>query len=87
LSHAAERTDETRGDDMVGAEPTVERQELSERLLGIIGGYAMGTALDAQDLMRTAPGALAPDGIRVAGDGDARVPDGGRDATDIARDD
>ena len=87
MSDAAERTDGARGDNLTGAEPTVERQELSERLLGIIGGYAMGTAFDAQDLyMKTAPGALPPDSVRVAGDEDARVPDEGRDATDTARD-
>ena len=65
---------------MTGAEPTAERQELSERVLGIMGGYRMRTALNAQDLfMKTAPGALPPDpvlvpsgnsrdGVRVAGD-------------------
>ena len=30
-------------------EPAVETQELSERVLRIIGGYGMGTALDARD--------------------------------------
>ena len=74
MSDAAERTDAAQGDNLTGAEPTVERQELSERLLGILGGYAMGTALDAQDLfMKTAPGAPPPDGVRVAGDEDARL--------------
>jgi hypothetical protein len=63
---------------MTGAEPTVERQELSERVLGIIGGHRMGTVLNAQDLfMKSAPGAPPPDpvpagnsrdGVHVAGD-------------------
>ncbi len=54
---------------MTGAEPTVERQELGERVLGLIGGYRMGTALNAQDLFtKTAPGAPTPDPVR-AGDG------------------
>ena len=45
---------------MTGAEPTVERQELSERVLGIIGGHRMGTVLNAQDLfMKSAPGGSA----------------------------
>ena len=43
------------GDKLTGAEP-VERQELSERLLGLIGAYEMGAALNAQDLhINTAP--------------------------------
>ena len=43
------------GDKLTDAEP-VERQELSERLLGLIGAYEMGAALDAQDLhINTAP--------------------------------
>ena len=52
---------------MTGAELTVERQELGERVLGIIGGYRMGTTLNAQDLfMKTAPGgALPPDTVLV----------------------
>jgi hypothetical protein len=52
---------------MTGAELTVERQELGERVLAIIGGYRMGTALNAQDLfMKTAPaGALPPDPVLV----------------------
>ena len=56
-----------RGRQDTGAEPTVERQELSERLLGLIGGYEMGAALNAEDMyMKTAPGASAPDGGRDA---------------------
>ena len=43
------------GDKLTDAEP-VERQELSERLLGPIRAYEMGAALDAQDLhINTAP--------------------------------
>jgi hypothetical protein len=66
---------------MTGAEPTVERQGLGEMVLGIIGGYRMGTALNAQDLfMKTAPGGAlppdpvlaptgnSPDGVHGAGD-------------------
>jgi hypothetical protein len=53
---------------MTLAEPTVERQELGERVLRIIGGYRMGTALNAQDLfMKTGPGAVPQDPV-LAGD-------------------
>jgi len=46
------------GDKLTDAEP-VERQQLSERLLGLISAYEMGAALDAHDLhMNTAPGRL-----------------------------
>ena len=51
---------------MSSAEPTAERQELGERVLGIIDGYRMGTAFNAQDLfIKTAPGALPPDPVLV----------------------
>jgi hypothetical protein len=53
---------------MTGAEPTVERQELGERVMGLIGGYRMGTALNAQDLFtKTAAGAPPQDPV-LAGD-------------------
>ena len=53
---------------MTGAETTVERRELGERVLGIIGGYRMGTALNAEELFtKTAPEALPPDTV-LAGD-------------------
>ena len=47
------------GDKLTGAEP-VERQELSERLLGLIGAYEMGAALNAQDLHINTPPCSAP---------------------------
>ena len=64
-THREESEGETQ---MTGAEATVERQELGERVLGIIGGYRMGTALNAQDLFtKTAPEALPSDTV-LAGD-------------------
>ena len=52
---------------MPDAEPTVERQELSERVLGIIGGHRMGTVLNAQDLFtKGSPGAPPPDAVPVS---------------------
>jgi|GEM_PF-2743457 hypothetical protein len=54
---------------MTGAEPNVERQELGERVLGLIGGYRMGAALDAHDLfMKTPPGAPPPDPVPAGDD-------------------
>ncbi len=45
---------------MTGAEPNVERQELGERVLGLIGGYRMGAALDAHGpVHENAPGGSA----------------------------
>ena len=42
-------------------------EELSERVLGIIGGYRMGPALNAQELFtKTAPGGLPPDPVPPA---------------------
>ena len=35
---------------MTDAEPAVETQELSKKVLGLLGGYRMGAALDARDL-------------------------------------
>ena len=55
MSNAAIPREAVSGDKLTDAEP-VERQELSERLLGLIGSYEMGAALDAQDLhINTAP--------------------------------
>jgi hypothetical protein len=69
---------------MTGAEPTVERQELDERVLGIIGGYRMGTALNAQDLfMKTAPGGALPPGPVLAPTGTS--PDEGHGTGDERR--
>jgi hypothetical protein len=52
---------------MTSVEPTAQTEKLSERVLGIIGGYRMGNVLNAQDLFRkTAPGAPLPDPVLVA---------------------
>jgi hypothetical protein len=49
------------GSKMTDAEAPVERQELGERLLGLIGGYRMGVALNAQDLFtKTTPESPPP---------------------------
>ena len=54
------------------AEPT-EVEELSGRVLGIIGAYGMGTALDTRDLnVSTAPIAPPPEPVLVPGPGDIR---------------
>ena len=46
---------------MADSEAPVERQELGERLLGLIGGYRMGAALNAQDLFtKTTPESPPP---------------------------
>ena len=53
---------------MTGAEATVERRELGEKVLGIIGGYQMGAALNAEELFtKTAPEAM-PSNTVLAGD-------------------
>jgi len=58
LSNAAIPREAASGDKLTDAEP-VERQELSERLLGLIGAYEMGAALDAHDLhINSAPARL-----------------------------
>ena len=65
MSNAAIPREAVPGDKLTGAEP-VERQELSERLLGLIGAYEMGAALDAQDLhINTAPGLSASTNSRA----------------------
>jgi hypothetical protein len=49
---------------MKGEEPSVERQELGERVMGLIGSYRMGTALNTQNLFtKTATGAPLPNPI------------------------
>jgi hypothetical protein len=49
---------------MKGVEPTVESEELGERVLELIGGYRMGTTLKPQDLFtKTAAGAPPPDTV------------------------
>ena len=50
---------------MTSTEPAVETEELSERVIGIIGGYRMGAELNAQDLFtKTCPrGSLAGAGV------------------------
>lgn len=56
---------------MTSAESTTETEQLSGRVLGIIGSYGMAAALDARDLyLKTAPEAVPPSGIPV--DGNAR---------------
>lgn len=49
---------------MTGVEHTTESDELSERVLEVIGAYGMGAALDARDLHlkgdRDAPPPVAP---------------------------
>ncbi len=53
---------------MNAVEPSVERQELGERVKGLIGGYRMGTALNVQDLItKTATGTPPPAPV-LAGD-------------------
>ena len=53
---------------MMGAENSVERRELGESVLGIIGGYRMGTAHNGDELFtKTAPEALPSDTV-LAGD-------------------
>ena len=52
---------------MTSAEPIAQERELSERVLGIIGGYRMGGALNAQDLFtKTVPGDPPPDLVPLA---------------------
>ena len=52
---------------MTDAEAPVERQELGERLLGLIGGYRMGVALNAQDLFtKTTPESPPPPPVIAA---------------------
>jgi hypothetical protein len=52
---------------MMSAEPTAQTEELSERVRGIIGGYQMGAALNAQDLFtKTVPGTPPPDPVPPA---------------------
>ena len=48
---------------MSSAEPTAQTEELSERVLGIIGGYRMGAALNAQDLFTKTIPAPLPDPV------------------------
>ena len=65
MSDAAKRT-EAAGK-MTGAEPADERQALSETALGLIRGYGMDTALNAQDLyMKTATRTPEPNSPVVA---------------------
>ena len=57
---------------MTGAQPT-EMEELSGRVLGIIGAYRMGAVLDARELdMKPAPAARAPEPVIVPGEGYVR---------------
>ena len=49
---------------MKAVEPSVERHELGARVMGLIGGYRMGAALNAQDLFtKTATGTTPPDPV------------------------
>lgn len=52
---------------MTNTEITPENEELSGTVLGIIGAYGMGTALDAGNLYvkKTASQAAPPDGVHV----------------------
>ena len=53
---------------MKAVEPSVEKQELGARVMGLIGGYRMGTALNAQDLITKAATGTPPPAPALAGD-------------------
>jgi hypothetical protein len=46
---------------MTGAEHATENEELSRDVLGLIGSYRMGAALDPRDLFLTRTSAQAPE--------------------------
>ena len=67
MSDAPKRTEAAQAGKTTGADPSVDRQELSETALGLIRGYGMDTALNAQDLhMKTATRTPEPNSPVVA---------------------
>ena len=65
---------------MTSAESTTENERLSGNVLGIIGAYRMGAALDTQDLYvkKTAPEAPSPEPVLVLAESSRQRRRGGR---------